>query len=73
MHHLYFNFNYGQFTVWDRLAGSYRKPNDELFRRGLKMCQTEWNKQVKETEKIIKEKEAEDYWRGAQIELTKFL
>ncbi|KAF2181166.1 C-5 sterol desaturas-like protein [Zopfia rhizophila CBS 207.26] len=48
MHHLYFNFNYGQFTtLWDRLGGSYRKPNDELFRKELKMCQTEWNKQVK--------------------------
>ncbi|TKA72268.1 Delta(7)-sterol 5(6)-desaturase, partial [Cryomyces minteri] len=31
MHHLYFNYNYGQFTtLWDRLGGSYRKPNEEL-------------------------------------------
>jgi len=60
MHHLYFNFNYGQFTtLWDRLGGSYRKPNDELFRKELKMCQTEWNKQVKEMEEIVKEVEGE--------------
>ena len=61
MHHLYFNFNYGQFTtLWDRLGGSYRKPNDELFRKELKMCQTEWNKQVKEIEKIANEVEGEN-------------
>lgn len=27
-HHLYYNYNYGQFfTLWDRLAGSYRNPS----------------------------------------------
>ncbi|XP_033108244.1 lathosterol oxidase-like [Anneissia japonica] len=27
-HHMYFNYNYGQFfTVWDRLCGSYRHPS----------------------------------------------
>ncbi|XP_041650838.1 lathosterol oxidase-like isoform X3 [Cheilinus undulatus] len=27
-HHLYFNYNYGQyFTLWDRLGGSYRYPS----------------------------------------------
>ncbi|KAF2490470.1 hypothetical protein BU16DRAFT_494513 [Lophium mytilinum] len=61
MHHLYFNYNYGQFTtLWDRLGGSYRKPNDELFRKELKMCQAEWKKQSQEMEKIVKEVEGED-------------
>ncbi|KAF2012496.1 hypothetical protein BU24DRAFT_452911 [Aaosphaeria arxii CBS 175.79] len=61
MHHLYFNFNYGQYTtLWDRLGGSYRKPNDELFRKELKMCQSEWKKQSKEMEKIAKEVEGDD-------------
>lgn len=61
MHHLYFNFNYGQFTtLWDRMGGSYRKPNDELFRKELKMCATEWKKQSAEMEKIVKEVEGED-------------
>ena len=32
VHHLYFNYNYGQFTtLWDRLGGSYRRPEDGLF------------------------------------------
>ncbi|KAF2657411.1 hypothetical protein K491DRAFT_326410 [Lophiostoma macrostomum CBS 122681] len=61
MHHLYFNYNYGQFTtLWDRLGGSYRKPNDELFKKELRMCKTELTKQVSEMEKIQKEVEGED-------------
>ncbi|KAF1967038.1 hypothetical protein BU23DRAFT_592823 [Bimuria novae-zelandiae CBS 107.79] len=61
MHHLYFNFNYGQFTtLWDRLGGSYRKPNDELFRKELKMCQTTWKKQNQDVDKMIVEVEGSD-------------
>jgi len=34
LHHLYFNYNYGQFTTfWDRLGGSYRAPTEEEFYR----------------------------------------
>lgn len=61
MHHLYFNYNYGQFTtLWDRIGGSYRKPNEELFRRETKMAQKEWEKQSKEMEKIVKDVEGDD-------------
>jgi lathosterol oxidase len=61
MHHLYFNYNYGQFTtLWDRLGGSYRKPNDELFRKELKMCQTLWKKQAHEVDQMVNEVEGED-------------
>jgi lathosterol oxidase len=61
MHHLYFNFNYGQYTtLWDRLGGSYRKPNDELFRRESKMGKKEWERQVQEMEQRVKEVEGED-------------
>ncbi|KAF2841506.1 hypothetical protein M501DRAFT_929115 [Patellaria atrata CBS 101060] len=61
MHHLYFNYNYGQFTtLWDRMGGSYRKPNDELFKKDLKMGKDEWERQVREMEKIVKEVEGED-------------
>ncbi|KAL2216902.1 sterol delta 5,6-desaturase ERG3 [Thermoascus aurantiacus ATCC 26904] len=61
MHHLYFNYNYGQFTtLWDRLGGSYRKPNDELFRRETKMTQQEWEKQSREMEAILKTVEGTD-------------
>ena len=61
MHHLYFNYNYGQYTtLWDRLGGSYRKPNEELFRRDSKMSQQEWERQSKEMEKLVKEVEGDD-------------
>ena len=61
MHHLYFNYNYGQFTtLWDRLGGSYRKPNDELFSRESKMSKAEWERQSKEMEKVVKEVEGDD-------------
>jgi lathosterol oxidase len=61
MHHLYFNYNYGQFTtLWDRVGGSYRKPNDELFRRETKMGKKEWERQVKEMETLVKQVEGED-------------
>ena len=54
MHHLYFNYNYGQYTtLWDRLCGSYRKPNEELFRRESKMGQKEWERQVAEMEQQV--------------------
>jgi lathosterol oxidase len=60
-HHLYFNFNYGQFTtLWDRLGGSYRKPNPELFEKQTKTSKAEWERQSKEMEKVVKEVEGED-------------
>ena len=61
VHHFAFNYNYGQFTtLWDRLGGSYRKPNAELFRKESKMAADEWNRQVVEMEKLVKEVEGED-------------
>ncbi|RPB04830.1 hypothetical protein L873DRAFT_1798651 [Choiromyces venosus 120613-1] len=64
MHHLYFNYNYGQYTtLWDRLLGSYRQPNMELFYKETKMGKAEWEKQVKEMEKVVKEVEGDDSFR----------
>jgi len=61
MHHLYFNYNYGQFTtLWDRMGGSYRKPNEELFSRESKMSKDEWQRQINEMEKLQVEVEGED-------------
>ncbi|KAG8532058.1 uncharacterized protein KY384_003695 [Bacidia gigantensis] len=61
MHHLYFNYNYGQFTtIWDRLGGSYRQPNEELFSRESKMSKDEWERQTLEMEKLQKEVEGDD-------------
>ncbi|KAI9796820.1 MAG: c-5 sterol desaturase [Piccolia ochrophora] len=61
MHHLYFNYNYGQYTtLWDRLGGSYRQPNEELFNRESKMGKKEWDRQVKEMENMVREVEGTD-------------
>ena len=61
MHHLYFNYNYGQYTtLWDRLGGSYREPNEELFSRESKMSRAEWERQTREMEKMQKEVEGDD-------------
>lgn len=31
IHHLEFNYNYGQyFTLWDRIGGSYKRPDKEF-------------------------------------------
>jgi lathosterol oxidase len=55
------NYNYGQFTtLWDRMGGSYRKPNDELFNKESKMSKEEWAKQSKEMEAVVKEVEGSD-------------
>lgn len=60
-HHLYFNYNYGQFfTLWDRVGGSYRKPDPEWFDRDKKMSQKTWNDGAKKMEEIVKEVEGED-------------
>lgn len=70
MHHLYFNYNYGQYTtLWDRLGGSYRQPNRELFLKETKMSKSEWERQVKEMEVMQKEVEGDDerdYYGEAQ-------
>ncbi|KAF9418276.1 c-5 sterol desaturase [Podila epigama] len=51
VHHLYFNYNYGQyFTLWDRLGGSYRTPNPELYNKALRMDNKIWKKQAKEVD-----------------------
>jgi len=61
LHHSYFNFNYGQFTtLWDRIGGSYRKPDDALFRKETKLSKSEIEKQTAEMEKIVKEVEGND-------------
>ncbi|KAI0180435.1 C-5 sterol desaturase [Hypoxylon sp. FL1284] len=61
MHHLYFNYNYGQYTtLWDRLGCSYRKPDDDLFDKEKKMGEKQWRQQAAEMEKLVKEVEGED-------------
>lgn len=61
LHHLYFNYNYGQYTtLWDRLGNSYRQPHEEMFKKDKKMSDSEWKKQIQEMEKIVIEVEGKD-------------
>ncbi|KAA8903824.1 hypothetical protein TRICI_005635 [Trichomonascus ciferrii] len=61
IHHLYFNYNYGQYTtLWDRLGSSHRTPDAELFDKNLKMDETTWKKQVSGLEEIAKDVEDTD-------------
>ncbi|AOW04390.1 hypothetical protein B0I72DRAFT_141348 [Yarrowia lipolytica] len=62
VHHLYFNYNYGQFfTLWDRVGGSYRQPEDEFFDHSLRKDEQTIRRQVGEFEKIrAKEESADD-------------
>lgn len=61
VHHLAFNYNYGQYTtLWDRMGGSYRAPEKSMFDKETKMSQSQWQKQAAEMEKIVKEVEGED-------------
>ncbi|KAG0681734.1 c-5 sterol desaturase [Pichia californica] len=61
IHHLYFNYNYGQFTtLWDRLGGSYRKPDYELFDKNKRIDQKTWAKQSKLMDEIRKDVEGKD-------------
>jgi lathosterol oxidase len=53
VHHLYFNFNYGQyFTFWDRAFGSHRQPTEEQYNSMLRNDQKVWAKQAVDAEKI---------------------
>lgn len=66
VHHLYFNYNYGQFTtLWDRLGKSYRRPDDSLFARNTdsKTDEKIWKDQTQKMEVIRGELEGKDDYR----------
>ncbi|KAL7666756.1 Uncharacterized protein ABC855_g417 [[Candida] zeylanoides] len=54
VHHLYFNYNYGQFTtLWDRIGRSYRRPDDSLFAKAKPIEEKKiWEEQVVQMETI---------------------
>lgn len=59
LHHLKFNCNYGQFTtLFDRLGGSYIRPQPELFDKEINRAM--WQRQAKEVDDIKKTLEGED-------------
>ena len=67
VHHLYYRYNYGQFTtLWDRIGGSYRKADPEIFDPALKMDHVTWRKQLGEVDEIIKREEDQDSRTYAQ-------
>ncbi|KAG5421701.1 ERG3 [Candida metapsilosis] len=60
VHHLYFNYNYGQFTtLWDRIGRSYRRPDDSFFIKETdeEREKREWKQQVTQMEEIRNEVE----------------
>ena len=60
-HHLHFHYNYGQFfTVFDRLGGTYRMPDTEMFDREKKNAKETWERQIKEMVEVAREVEGED-------------
>jgi lathosterol oxidase len=72
IHHIAFNYNYGQYTTfWDRVGNSYRAPDEELFKKEQKKSQTFWKKQAKQMEEIGAEVEGEDDRVYADEEETK--
>ncbi|KAI9496331.1 hypothetical protein BDB00DRAFT_809983 [Zychaea mexicana] len=53
VHHLYFNYNYGQyFTFWDRFGESHRAPTEEQYDAELRINKKTWAQQAKEAEEI---------------------
>ncbi|KAI8065437.1 hypothetical protein BC940DRAFT_304080 [Gongronella butleri] len=53
VHHLYFNYNYGQyFTFWDKLGGSHRRPTAEQYDQALMKDAKVWAQQTKEADQI---------------------
>lgn len=61
IHHSCFEFNYGQFfTAFDRLCGTYRKPENWMFEKERRMCEKQWKKESKTVDKFVKEIEGND-------------
>lgn len=53
VHHLYFNYNYGQyFTLWDRVGGSHRQPTEEQYDYILRNDKEVWAKQAHSVDRI---------------------
>ena len=56
-----YSYKYGQFlTIWDRIGGSYRKPEVEWFNKQTKMSESTWRSDIREMEKIQKTVEDDD-------------
>lgn len=74
IHHLYFNYNYGQYTTFfDRIGGTHRTPDKELFDKSKKMSKSYEDKQIDQLEGIRREVEGKDdrvYASGSEPSLS---
>lgn len=70
IHHLYFNFNYGQyFTLWDRVFKSYRPCPPELLDKEKRHDYKVVNKVSSKVEKLVHEMEIEEKeMKGEKLE-----
>jgi len=56
LHHLYFNYNYGQyFTLWDYIGGSFKMPSERQFSRITKNSPENRQKESTEVD-LVKER-----------------
>lgn len=61
LHHSCFEGNYGQFfTAFDRLGGTYRKPDDWMFEKERRMSAKQWTEESKIVDEFVKEIEGND-------------
>ncbi|KAJ1984450.1 c-5 sterol desaturase [Dimargaris verticillata] len=59
MHHLYFNYNYGQyFTLWDQMFGTYRHPSLEVTDGELRHSASVQKRQASEVDHALPNLEA---------------
>ncbi|KAJ2598523.1 c-5 sterol desaturase [Coemansia sp. RSA 1722] len=59
VHHLYFNYNYGQFTtMFDRLFNTYRKPSQEVYDRSRRNSKRVQEAQAKSIDEALPSLEA---------------
>lgn len=61
IHHSCFEFNYGQFfTAFDRLGGTYRRPENWMFEKERRMSEQQWTEESKTVDSFVKEIEGND-------------
>ncbi|KAI8975330.1 hypothetical protein BDF20DRAFT_906704 [Mycotypha africana] len=53
VHHVYFNYNYGQyFTLWDRIGSSHRQPDNEQYDKELRIDLKTMARQARDADRI---------------------
>jgi len=74
-HHLHFNYNYGQFfTFFDRLGGTYRMPDGEMFDAEKKNSKDTWERQIAEmvvTQGVVEGDDEREYANDAKTKKEK--